>query len=143
MPAFDSPSRRSADHDGRGILSAAAVAELRQLVDDLIEGRIDEVAELDLRHRPQPVHRHSDRGADDARLGQRRVDDAVGAELLDESQRGAEDAAELAHVLAQHHHPRVAAHLDPERVIDGLDDVPGRHQAPPSTQRCTKNSPAL
>src|SRR5207248_6049855 len=112
-----------------------------KLVHDLIESRKDEIAELDLGNGPQPVHRHADGGADDPGLRERRVDDAIGAELLDQSDRSAKDAAELAHVFAQHDHARIAAHLDLQRVVDRLDDVPRGHVY--ETQFRTKNSPAL
>ena len=105
-----------------------AIAELGQLVDDLIEGRKDEVGELDLRHRAQAVERHADRGADDAGLGQRRVDDALGSELVVQAGGGTEHPAELADVLAEHHHLGLARHLHTKRVVDGLDDVHGGHE---------------
>ena len=50
----------------------------------------------------QAVERHADGGADDAALGERRVDDAVVAELVPQALRHAEDAADLADVLAEH-----------------------------------------
>ncbi len=50
----------------------------------------------------EAVERHADRGADDAPLGERRVDDAVVAELVEEPLRDAEDAADLPDVLAEH-----------------------------------------
>src|SRR5712692_9740575 len=136
VAAFDASAHRRADHDRRRVLAAASITKLCQLVYDLIESRIDEVAELDLRHRPQPVHRHPDGRTDDPRLRQRRVDHPVRAELLEEADRGAEHAAELAHVFAEDDHARVPAHLDLQGVIDRLDDVPARHQLP-------TNAPAL
>ena len=66
-------------------------------------------------------------GADDAGLGERGVVHAVGAELVGEPVGGAEDAAELADVLAEHDDARVAAHLGPEGVVDGLDHRHARH----------------
>ena len=41
---------------------------------------------------------------------------------------GAEDAADLADVLAQHDHAGVAPHLEPQRVVDRLDHVHLRHR---------------
>src|SRR5260370_31082041 len=95
MPALDSPSDRSADNHRRRILAAAPITKLRHLIYDLIESRKDEIAELNLRDGLEPVHRHADGRPDDARLGQRRVDAAVGPELLHDPPRGATDAAGL------------------------------------------------
>src|SRR5260370_41997292 len=100
MAALDSPSDRSADHDGRRILAAASITKLCHFIHDLIESRKDEIAELNLRDGLEPVHRHADGRPDDARFGQPRVADAVVPELLDEPHRGAKDAAELPYVLA-------------------------------------------
>src|SRR5438477_11907847 len=71
VAAFDSAAHRGADHHRRAVLPPAAIPELGPLVDDLIEGRKDEVRELDLGDRAQSVHRHPDRRPDDARLGPR------------------------------------------------------------------------
>ena len=48
---------------------------------------------------------------------------AIGAELVVQAAGRAEHAAELADVLAEHDHARIAAHLDLQRVVHGLDDV--------------------
>ena len=61
---------------------------------------IDEAVELDLAHRPVAAQRQPDRGADDAGLGERGVDDPVLAEVLLQAVGDPEDAAELADVLA-------------------------------------------
>jgi len=47
---------------------------------DLVERRVDEAVELNLTDRAVAADRESDRRADDGRLRQRRVDDAVFAE---------------------------------------------------------------
>src|SRR5882672_1466746 len=144
VASLDPAAHGRADHHRRAVLASAPVAELGQLVHDLIERREDEVRKLDLGDRAEAVHRHPDRRADDPGLGQGRVDDAVGPELLDQTDGRAEHPAELPHVLAHHHHARIAAHLDPQRIVDRLDDVPSRHGQPPfSTQRWMKYSPAL
>ena len=62
-------------------------------------------------HRPQAGHGRADGHADDHRLGQRRVQHAVAAELVVQPVGGEEDAALLAHVLAEHDDRLVAAHL--------------------------------
>ena len=81
-------------------------------------------------HGPQAVERHADRRADDAVLGERRVDHALGAELVEQALGRAEHAAGLADVLAQHQHVRVAAHAFPEPVVHRLDECALRHGSP-------------
>ena len=63
------------DADGYGDVpvTVGAVVEPGGLVDDLVEGRRDEVGELDLRHRTHPVHGETDGSAHDQAFGQRRV----------------------------------------------------------------------
>ncbi len=120
MPALDAAAHRHAHHQGRRVLAARPIAELRELVHDLIEGRIDVVTELDLRHRAQPIEGHPDGRADDSRLGERGVDAAILPELFLQADGGAEHAAEAADVLAQNDHPPVPAHFEPERVVHRL-----------------------
>ena len=64
-------------------------------------GQRDEVGELELDDRPLAHPGGADRGADEALLGDRRVHHALLAELLDETLRDAERAAEVADVLAE------------------------------------------
>ncbi len=110
-----------------GVLAAGAVAVLGELGDDLVVGGEDEVAELDLGDGDEAVEGHADRRADDTAFGEGRVDDAVVAELVEEALGDAEDAADLADVLAEDDDAGVAAHLETERVVDGLDHVHLRH----------------
>src|SRR5207245_3173681 len=66
--------------------------------------------------------RHRGDGADAgvAGLGDRRVDDPLGAELLDEPREGLERVAGLGHVLADEEHARVAPHLLRDRFLHRL-----------------------
>ena len=77
--------------------------QLRDLGDDLVERRVDEAVELDLDDRAEAAVGEADGGAHDAGLGERRVDDALRAELVLQSVGDAEHAAELADVLAHEH----------------------------------------
>ncbi|MNY35608.1 hypothetical protein D3C86_1700280 [compost metagenome] len=140
VAAADAAAVGGADDDRAGVLPARAVAELRHLVDDLVDGREDVVHELDLGDRAQAVEGHADGGADDAGLGEGGVDDPVLAELLLQADGGAEDAAELAHVLAHDDHPIILAHLDLQGVVDGLDDVHRGHYRAPSAFVCCRLS---
>ena len=120
VPAFDAAADRHPHHERGRILAARTVAELGELIHDLIEGRVDVVAELDLGNGAETVKRHADRGPNDARFGERRVDAAIGPELFLKPDRGPEDAAETPDVLAENDHPLVATHLEPKRVVHGL-----------------------
>ena len=96
------------------------VVQLRDLADDLVEGRVDEAVELDLHDRPVPAEGEADGGAHDARLGERRVDHPVRAELVEQPVGDAEDAAELADVLPHDHDLGVIRHGAAESFVDGL-----------------------
>ena len=85
---------------GSDDLAERAGVHLGELADDLVERRVDEAVELDLADRPVAAQRQADRGADDAGLGERGVDDPVLAEVLLQAVGDPEDAAELADVLA-------------------------------------------
>ena len=76
--------------------------KLREVARDLLERWIGEGVELNLDHRSQSVHRHADSGADDARLGQRRVEHSRLTEAPGQTVRHSEYAAERAHILAIH-----------------------------------------
>src|SRR5690625_6906224 len=82
-------------------LAQGAVVQLRDLGDDLVVGREDEGVELDLDDRAVAADGHADRGADDAGLGQRGIDDSLRTEVLLQTFGDAEDTAELADVLAE------------------------------------------
>ena len=69
--------------------------------DELLERRVRERVELHLDDRPEPVHRHAEREADDPALGQRGVEAAVLAEVAGEPVGDPEDAAERADVLTE------------------------------------------
>src|SRR5213594_784885 len=82
-----------------------------------------EARALDLAHGLEAVERHPDRGADDRRLREWAVDDALGAECPLQIVGHAENAAVHADVLAQDQHVGVALHLLEERLIERLDHV--------------------
>ena len=122
---------RHADDDRRAPVVARAVAHHRQLVADLHHRRPDIVEELDLDHRLELAHGHADRAADDARLGQRRVEDPIVAEHPLQSVRQLEHAAlarhqrqrllpaGVGHVLAEHDDVRIARHFVLQGAVDG------------------------
>ncbi len=108
LAAVDAAAARHADRQGRGEIAGRAVAQARRFGDDLVGRRIKIIGELDLDHRAQAIGAHADRGADDAAFGNRRVEHARLAVLFLQAVGGAEDAAEIADVLAIHHDVVVA-----------------------------------
>ena len=127
QPAVDTGAIGGPDHDGAGEVAVGAVPQAGRLLHDLVEGRVDEVGELDLDDREQAAEGHADAMADDRGLRQRRVDHPLLAELLDEALRGPEHPTAGAHVLAHDQHALVARHEVPHGVVDGFDEALLRH----------------
>ena len=109
-----------------GDAALGAVAQLGHLGDDLVEGGVDEAVELDLADRAVPAHGQPDGGADDAGLGERRVDDPAVAEIALESLGDPEHAAELADVLPQQDDLGVALHGPAQPRVQRLAERHGR-----------------
>ena len=82
LDGADAAAVGDADGDGHGDAALVAVAELGDLRDDLVEGGVDEAVELDLADGAVAAQGEPDRGADDARLGERRVDHPAVAEVV-------------------------------------------------------------
>ena len=68
----------------------------------------------------KPRHGEADRGADDARLGQRGVEHALVAELGLQALGDAEDAAERADVLAHEQHLRSSGQRAAQAGVERL-----------------------
>jgi hypothetical protein len=115
------PERDPDDHRHLGA-ALGAVAHLRDLADDLVVRRVDEAVELDLDDGTVAAQRHADRGADDAGLRQRAVDDTVLAEVLLQAVGDPEDAAELADVLAHDEDLGVVLHRLPQAHVEALGE---------------------
>src|SRR6185369_11570622 len=90
-PGAHAAADRRAHDDGQA--RSPAPVRLREVVDDLVEAARDEVAELHLDHGDEAVEREAHRAPERARLDDRRVADAVLAELLDKPLGDLEDAA--------------------------------------------------
>jgi hypothetical protein len=116
----DVPAVGHPDDDGHRDRALVPVRHLGELGGDLVERRVDEAVELDLADGPEAAHREPDRRADDARLGQGRVEDALGAELGVQPLRDAEDAAEGADVLAHQQDAVVLRHRAAEAGVERL-----------------------
>jgi hypothetical protein len=88
-------------HDERHAdLAAEHVVDVRGVVDDLVHRQQREVDRHELDDRAQAEHRRADAHADDRVLGDRRVADALLAELLEQAGGDLEGAVEDADVLA-------------------------------------------
>ena len=115
---------------GAGPRAVGAPAHQRQLIVNLVHGRPDVVEELDLDHRLHAAHGVADGAAHDVGLGQRRVEDPLGAEFGLQAGGELEDAAlaldfgerflaaGVGHVLAIDHDARIAAHLVVQAGVD-------------------------
>src|SRR5471032_2216914 len=95
---------------------APAVMRLGHHVHDLVEGAADEVHELELHHRTHARERRAERRAHNRRLGDRCVDHALRAEVMDKSIRHLERAAVDANVFANAEDTGIRLHLFPESL---------------------------
>src|SRR5439155_8327311 len=116
--------------DGDRQRNARAVPVLGYVADDLLESRIDETVELDLRNRPEAAQGQADRDTDDRRFCQRRVEDALLAELLLQAVRDPKDAAQRTYVLAKDENVLVARQGIAQREVDRLGHRHRLHQDP-------------
>src|SRR5690242_3597871 len=82
-----------AEHGRAAHASARARAKARRVTRDVLHHRIDEAFELRFGDRLHALRREADGEPRDRRLVERRIDDALGAELLLEADRRAEHAA--------------------------------------------------
>ena len=121
LAAVDAAAAGHADRHRGGEVAGRAVAQARRLGHDLVGRRIEVVGELDLDDRAQAVRAHAHRGTDDAAFGDRRIEHARLAVLLLQAFGAAEHAAEVAHVLAEHHHVGVALEHHVHRRTQRLD----------------------
>jgi hypothetical protein len=92
--------------------------DLRRLVDHLIHHQCQEVAEHDVHDGAHAGHRRADGQPGEPRLGNRRVDDALGAELLDKPLDHLEGRARFGDILAEQHDARIAPHLFGQGLAD-------------------------
>ena len=88
---------------------------------DLVEGAADEVHELELGDGAHAGERRSEGRAHDGGLGDGRVDDALGAEAVDETISDFESAAVDADVFAEAEDGGVAVHFFPDSLADGFE----------------------
>src|SRR6266700_3582552 len=101
------------------------------IVDDLVQRQQAEVDGHDLHDGPHTAQGGADSGTDEGRLRQRRVADALGAELLQQALADPEAPAVAADVLAHQEHAPVALQRLAQRLpeclaVGELDPGPGR-----------------
>src|SRR5690606_15359513 len=113
------------------------------LLHELVEGRGDEVGELNLGDRAGLVHSGAHGRANDNALGQRRVDHPHGAVLIVEPFRHPEHPAALAHILTENEDARVFGHHLVDRLADRFQEVYLWHVrvAPPCLLRSGRGYP--
>src|SRR5207253_5405478 len=80
--------------------SSPSIVGFRHHVDDLVESAADEIHELEFGNRTHAGERGSEGGADDGRFGNWGVNDALGAEAVDEAVGDLESSAVYADVFA-------------------------------------------
>ena len=134
-PVHAASPGRTDDHRQTEV-PVAPIPHPRDLRDHLVVGGVDEVGELDLGDRQEPVQGHAHRDPDDAGFGQRRIDHALVSELGEEILRHAEDPAARRDVLAEHHDALVRGHLVVQGVVDRRDDVLLGHSPSRSKNTC-------
>jgi hypothetical protein len=110
-------------------LAAEHVARLRDLVRDLVHRARHEIGEMHVDHGDQAGGGGAEGRAHDGRLRDRRVEDAVRAELVDQPSRDAERQAED-DVLADAEHARIPPHLLAQRQIQRVGEVHAHVEAP-------------
>ncbi len=113
VPAADGRGQDHGDLD----VAAGLVVDLGHVVVDLVEADAEEVGEHQLDDGTHALGRRADAEADEGRLRDRRVEDPIRPEPVEQPGRGAEDPAVGADVLAEIDDGRITLHL----LGDGLD----------------------
>jgi hypothetical protein len=126
---LDATAVRAPDDEWDIDLPAREIAQLGGVLDDLV-GRLErEVPGHHLDDRAHAGHRHADRGAGEAGLGNRRVDHALGAEAVEKGIGHEVRAAVEADVLAHDDDALVTLHLVGHRGTKRLAIGHYRHGA--------------
>src|SRR5690606_10068626 len=127
VPASNSASYWSANHESGGELTPRTVAVLGELVDHLFIGRPDKIRELDLGNGNHSVHGHPDCSADDPVFCKCGIYHSISAKLIVEPRRHTKYPAHLSYIFTQQHDPGVACHRHAKRIVDGLNHIHLRH----------------
>src|ERR1700694_4858537 len=97
-------------------------------VADLVHGAGDEVHKLKFRNRAHAVKRSANRGPDDCRLGNGRINHALGTESVDKSFGDFECATVYSNVFAQTKDSRIALHLFRNSLSNSFEVSEYRHR---------------
>ena len=104
-----------------GCRRAPEVMRLRDHVADLVHGAADEVHELKFGDRTHAGERRAEGRAHDGGFCDRRVDDPLGTEAVNEAVGDFEGAAVDADVFADAEDGGVALHFFPDSLADGFE----------------------
>jgi hypothetical protein len=121
MAAFNAAAGRHTHDGGTRKLASRSIPILRQFVDDLIEGRINEISKLDFRDRPQAVKAHTDCGTNDRNFRQGSIQNSLLAEFVEQTIGHSKNTAELCNVFAKNHDVGIPAHFDLQGVVQSLN----------------------
>src|SRR6185369_12481965 len=135
LPAENPTAHWRTHGHGRREIACAPIAEPRGFRHELIEGGVDIVGELDLRHGPKSVSRHADSHADNAPFVYGRVEYTGLAIFRLQPLGRLEHAPEIADVLAHHDDIGIAAHHHVERAVDCLEHRHAGHSFSPAASR--------
>src|SRR5438445_13337013 len=109
---------RPANHDRHTDLSSGHVADLRRVVHNLIHREDREVKGHHLDHGTKSGHGGADGQAGKSQFGDRRIDDAPGAELFQEALADLEGALIIGNILADQKDLLVTLHLFPQSLVE-------------------------
>ncbi len=116
---------RSAHHERYSDRAAGHVPQLGRVIDDLVHGQEEEIAVLDVGDRPHAHDRGPDGRAEEAQLGDRRIQHPLG-KLLFQAQGDGERASPAARngdVFPQAEDRRITPHLLGDRLAERLRDT--------------------
>src|SRR5579872_462485 len=117
--AVDVSAARAAQDERRG--RSPEIVRLRDHVGNLVEGAADEVHELEFSDGAHAGERRAEGRTYDRRLSDRCVDDALGAEAVDETVGDFEGSAINTDVFAETEDSWVAVHFFPDSLADGFE----------------------
>ncbi len=100
--------------------AAGHVMDFGRLIGHLVHGQGGEIAKHDVNYRTHTSHGGADAQAGDARLGNGRVDDALWAKLVYQSNQHLKRRAGLGDVFAQHEDAGITPHFLGQGFFDRL-----------------------